>query len=179
MSANRTATAAEKSTFTSLAKFFDGLTHINGVRNQEIKGDKNWVKFQFNLKANNPHIHVLEFGVKKGEVANIRLVVSNPTKKSDFYAQATKLGKAIYGGIVIHIDAEEKEIPSILAKLDKLAEASEEITLDPKRTYCDPPAGWVKDRTGKEGITKKEVKAPVEEVEAPTAEAEDQVEKAA
>ena len=166
-------TAAEAAIFTSLAKFVKALTHI-GERNRELKGDKSWVKYQFNLKVNNPHIHVLEFGVKKGEVANIRLVTAKPTLKSDFYRAMEKLGfKGIYGGIVLHIEAAEKDLPALLAKIDTAAEASEEIALDAKRTYCDPPQGWVKDRTGKEGITKEE------EVVAPTADEATELKKTA
>jgi hypothetical protein len=148
------ATAAEKAQFTQFSKILKGLTHIS-ERQRELKGEKSWIKFIFDLKANNPHIHAMEFGVKKGEVANIRLVVSVPTKKSEFYTQALKIGKALYGGIVLHFDCEgEKEAKEILTKLDILAEESEIITLNPKRTYCDPPQGWVKDLTGKEGVTK-------------------------
>lgn len=158
------ATAAEKANFTQYAKILKGLTHIS-ERGRELTGEKSWVKYKFNLKANNPHIHAMEFGVKKGEVANIRLVVAVPTKKSDFYTQALKIegAKEIYGGIVLHFPCEgEEEAEAILKKLDTLAEDSEVIELDPKRTYCDPPAGWVKDRTGKEGV----IKAPKESEEA-------------
>jgi hypothetical protein len=155
----KNATKDEKAIFTLRSKEVSTLTHIV-ERNRELKGEKSWVKYQLNLKANNPHIHVLEFGIKKGEVANVRLVVAKPTLKSDFYKAMEKLGfKGIYGGIVLHIPCEEKELPTLLAKIDKAAEASEEIELDAKRTYCDPPAGWVKDRTGKEGIVKEEAPA--------------------
>ena len=163
------ATAAEKAIFKSLAVLITVLTHIV-VRTRELRGEKSWVKYLFDLKANNPFIHVLEFGVKKGIIANLRLVVAKPTLKSDFYKKCEKLGaKAIYGGIVLHWDITEEEIPTLLAAIDKAAEASEVIELDPKRTYCDPPAGWVKDLTGKEGVTKEPV---IEEtVEEPTQDA--------
>lgn len=162
------ATAAEKAIFTSLTKVLVDLPHIV-ARGRELTGDKSWVKFKFNLKANNPHIHAMEFGVKKGEVANIRLVVARPTLKSDFYKAMEKLGaQASYGGIVLHFDCTLAEARGLMEKIDAAAAKSEVITLDPKRTYCDPPAGWVKDLTGKEGVTK--VEAPTAAA-APTAEA--------
>jgi len=165
-------TAAEAAIFTQLGKVLKGLTHIQ-ERGRELTGDKSWVKYKFNLKANNPHIHAMEFGVKKGEVANIRFVVAKPTHKSDFWKKMEKLGfVGLYGNVVLHIECDEKTAPTLLAKVDKLAEESEVIELDPKRTYCDPPAGWVKDRTGKEGITSKEVIEP-------TPEAKTEAEKAA
>lgn len=169
----KSASKTEKATFTQMSKILKALTHL-GERGRELTGEKSWVKFKFNLKPNNPHIHALEFGVKKGEIKNLRLVVAKPTHKSEFFTKALKIAgsKKLYGSIVLHFDCEgEKEAITLLEKLDKLAEDSEIIELDPKRTYCDPPAGWVKDLTGKEGVTKKEDK-----VEAPT---QDEIEKAA
>jgi len=162
------ATAAEKAMFTTLANVLKSLTHIV-ARGRELTGDKSWVKFKFNLKKNNPHIHAMEFGVKKGEVANIRLVVSRPTLTTAFYKAMEKLGaKASYGGIVLHFDCTLAEAAGLMEKIDSHAAKSEVVELDSKRTYCDPPAGWVKDLTGKEGITKvvEPTPAPVEEPKA-------------
>jgi hypothetical protein len=168
----KNATAAEKAIFTSLAAILTPLTHIN-ERGRELTGDKSWVKFKFNLTPNNPHIHAMEFGVKKGEVANIRLVVARPTLTTAFYKAMEKMGaKASYGGIVLHFDCTLKDVAGIMEKINTHAEKSEVVELDSKRTYCDPPAGWVKDRTGKEGIVKVEapaVEAPTATVEAPVA----------
>ena len=168
------ATAAEKANFTRLGKLIAILTHIV-VSARELRGDKSWVKYLFDLKTNNPHIHVLEIGLKKNVVANLRLVVSKPTLKSAFYRAMEKLGgKGIYGGIVLHFEITEAELPTLLAKIDKAAEASEVIDLDPKRTYCDPPAGWVKGLTGKEGVTAKADAPTPEATEEPEAEAEEE-----
>jgi len=157
------ATAAEKSLFTSLAKFLATLTFII-ARQRELRGDKSWIKYIFDLKANNPHIHALEFGLKKGIIANLRLVVAKPTLKSDFYRKCEKLGgKGIYGGIVLHFDITEAEVPTLLKAIDKLAGESDVVELDPKRTYCDPPAGWVKGMSGKAEPTAKEVEVPTPE----------------
>jgi hypothetical protein len=152
----KNASTAEKAIFALTGKFLKDLTHIN-ERNRELTGDKSWVKYKFNLKPNNPHIHAMEFGVKKGEIANIRFVVAKGTHKIDFWKKMEKLGfKGLYGNIVLSLNLDEKSTPTLLAKVDKLVDEAEVVALDPKRTYCDPPAGWVKDLTGKEGIVKEE-----------------------
>ena len=168
----KSATTEEKAVFTQFGKILKDLTHIS-ERGRELTGDKSWVKFKFNLKKNNPHIHAMEFGIKKGIIQNIRFVIAKTTQKGDFFTQVLKIdgAKKLYGNIVLHIPCEgEEAATTLLQKIDKLAEESEIIEMDPKRTYCDPPAGWVNDRTGKEGVTKKE------EVLEPT---KDAIEKAA
>jgi len=157
MNRYKNAVTTEKATFTHLSKMLDdSFTHIK-TRGRELKGERSWIKFIFNLKSNNPHIHAMEFGYKKGEMANIRLVVSRPTLGTDFYKAMAKLGaKFSYGGIVVHFDIEEANAITLLKAIDKEAELSEVIALNPKRTYCDPPQGWVNDLTGKEGVTKGE-----------------------
>ena len=161
-------TVAEKAVFTSLSKMVKPLSHLS-ERTRELEGLKSWVKFKLTLKENNPHIHMLEVGVKKGEIANLRFVVAKPTHKSDFWHKMEKLGfKGLYGNVVLHIDCDEKTAQSLLEKVNTLAEESDVITLDPKRTYCDPPQGWIADLTGREGIISKEVKEPeAEEVATP------------
>jgi len=171
------ATAAEKTLFTKFSKIVKtSCTHIV-EKARELTGDKGWVKFKFDPKPNNPHIHQMEFGVKKGEVANFRLVVSRPTLKSSFYKAMEKLGaKASYGGIVLHFDITEAEAPTLLAQIDKAAEECEIVELNPKRTYSDPPQGWVRGVDGKPA----KIEAPeAEEIEAPTVEEEAEEEKAA
>ena len=170
------ATAAEKAMFTLLATLIGVLSHL-APRHRELKGNKSTVKFNFPLKANNPHIHILEFRVKKGVISHLVLTVARTCIDSDFYKRMIKLGaKATYGGIVLSWPTTEEEAPTLLAEIDKAAGESEEIALNPKRTYCDPPAGWVKDLTGKEGV----IKEPTpEEAEEPKAEAEDSSEAAA
>ena len=152
----KNASTEEKAKFTHFSKIVKELTHLN-ERSRELKGDKSWVKYILPLSKNNPFIHSLEFGVKKGEVANIRLVVAKTTHKSDWFRKMEKLGfNALYGNIVLHLSCDEKEAITMLAKVNTLSEESEVVELDPKRTYCDPPQGWYRDRTGKEGITKEE-----------------------
>ena len=168
------ANTAEKANFTKFNKLISGFS----VDHRELKGEKTNVKYIFVLKKNNAHIHSIEFGTKKGEVANIRLVVSRPTLKSDFYKALFKgksEAKASYGGIVVTYPATIENAQSTLELVSKLNEASEQIELDPKRTYCDPPAGWVEGNDGKIGVTRGEkaakeetpAEAPAEE---PTAE---------
>ena len=166
-----TATAAEKKVFTTLQKVLLAHTPF-AVAQRELKGEKSKVKYIFDLKANNPHIHQLEFGTKNGEVVNIRMVVSRPTIKTDFYKALFKgksEAKASYGGVVVHFDATTDSAPDTLKLIAKLAEASDEVALDPKRTYCDPPCNWVDGNDGKVGVVRNEKKA---KEEAPKVEAE-------
>ena len=157
------ATAAEKATFTKVAKILkENLTHT-AEKSRELKG-KAKVKYIFVLKGNNPLIHTLEFGVKDKEIVNIRLVVSRTTLKTDFYKGIMKSKsdpKSSYGGIVIHFNTDEKGASKILMEINTLCEDSEEVELDPKRTYSDPPQGW----SGCIGNGK-----PVKEEEVPTPE---------
>ena len=180
------ATAAEKKIFTAMNAILTSHTQF-GVAKRELKGEKTKVKYIFDLKANNPLIHSLEFGTKNGEIVNIRLVVSRPTIKSDFYKALFKgksEAKASYGGIVVHFDATPESAQGTLELIAKLAEASEEISLDPKRTYCDPPANWVDGNDGKVGVTrgekkaKEEAPAAAEETAEPVAEDAEAVAKA-
>ena len=170
MNRYKSATTEEKANFAKISKLVKAHTSFK-ERVKMLIGEKSWIKYVIALKANNPHIHALEVGIKKGEIANVRLVVSKPTVKSDFHTQMVKFGfKATYGGTVLHIDCEEKDLEKIFTKIESLAQASEEIELDPKRTYCDPPAGWIEGLTGKEGVIKKEDKKKEEEVVTPTPE---------
>ncbi len=168
------ATAAEKAIFTQLNKVLAANTDFK-VANRELKGEKSRVKFIFNLKKNNPHIHSLEFGTKNGEVTNIRLVVARTCKGSDFYKAVQKGqngAKDSYGGIVLHFDADATSAPKTLELISKAADASEVIELNPTRTYCDPPANWIDGNDGRQGVVKKEAKKAVPEVEAPKAQEE-------
>jgi len=156
------ANSTEKATFTKVAKILkENFTHTS-EKFRMLKG-KSKVKYIFALKENNPLIHTIEFGVKDKEIVNLRLVVSRPTLKSDFYKGIMKISEAknSYGGIVIHFNGNEKEVSNILKAINTLSEKSEEIELNPKRTYSDPPQGWVDGVDGKpakiEEPTKEEV----------------------
>ena len=155
MNRYKKATTAEKKNFTIFATLmvFLGIA----IANRELKGDKSRVKYIFNLKKNNPHIHQAEFGTKGGVIDNLRLVVSRPTLKSDFYKALDKLGaKFSYGGVVVHFETTQEDAEALLKKIATLAEASEVIELNAQRTYCDPPAEWVEGNDGRQGIVKKE-----------------------
>ena len=139
------ANTKEKANFTKVAKILkENLTHT-AEKSRELKGEKSKVKYIFVLKKNNPLIHVIEFGMKGEEVVNIRLVVSRPTLKTDFYKAVLKSKsecKASYGGIVLHFNTDAEGANGIIKEINTLCEASEEVVLDPKRTYADPPFGW-------------------------------------
>ena len=155
------ANAAEKKSFTKFALLIALLTFAK-VAHRELKGAKSRIKYIFALKANNPHIHSVEMGTRNGEIVNLRLVVSRPTLKSEFYLALMKLKagdpQKSYGGIVVTFEASESTIEGILKDINKLGEVSDEVALNPKRTYCDPPAGWIEGNDGKVGVVKSEKK---------------------
>jgi len=150
---NSTATAAEKKTFTIFAQLIAIVLTLIGckVDHRELKG-KSRPKFVFALKPNNVLIHTLEFQMAGDIVKRIILVVSRVTLDSPFYKGLMKLPevKNGYGGVSVFIpieaqseEANRKEVEALLLKIGKLAENHEELELDPKRTYHDPPQGWV------------------------------------
>ena len=178
MSANRygTANADEKKTFKTLASFlvmFLSLLGV-GVLHRELRGNKK-AKFIFALKKNNPLIHAVEFLMDAGEnVKMVSLLVSKVTKDSKFGRGVLKLhidARLAYGGVVVRIPIEnQEELPTLLENIGKLAAASEELELDPKRTYFDPPQGWldVKDNAPPKKAEKAKKETKKEEVETPT-----------
>jgi len=176
MSANRygAATAAEKSTFTKLAALLVSFLAIASVKitHRELREEKN-PKYIFALSKNNALVYTLEFRLKKGIIQSLSMVVSRVTLKSDFgkaLGKTFKEAKIIYGGVVVRIPIEDPDnLPEILDNLAKLIAASDELELDPKRTYYDPPQGWV-DGVENPPVKKAEKKEEAEEVEAPEAE---------
>ena len=180
--ANRyaSATAEEKKNFTAFNKLIAILVTLlaSKVTHRELKGEKARKKYGFGLKPNNVLIHMIEFRAVADEIRQIVLVVSKVVQNSDFGNALLKLhpdAKFSYGGFVYTLPIEEQdEVPTYLEQIGKLAEASEELELDPKRTYYDPPQGWVEGIENppvkKEKKAKAEKEETTEEVEAPTAE---------
>jgi hypothetical protein len=189
MASNRydSANAEEKKNFTNFAKLIVLFLTMVGtkVTHRELKGEKSRKKYGFALKANSTLIHMVEFRAIGDQIKQIVLVISKVTSKSKFGNALLKLhpdAKFSYGGFCFTIPVDNQEdVPTLLEQIGKLAEASEELELDPKRTYSDPPQGWVDGlenppvKKEKPVKAKAEVKEPVaepvaEEVKEPTAE---------
>ena len=167
MAKNRysTATAAEKQNFTDLVKTMapllaTGLT----VKHRELREEKN-PKYILVLNKNKALVYTVEFRLgDKNSIKSISLLVSRVTLKSNFgkaLTKAFKEAKECYHGIVIRIPIEKQEsVPATLETIGKLIMASDELELDPKRTYQDPPQDWV---DGMNDVKPAKVKEPVAE----------------
>jgi hypothetical protein len=166
MAKNRydSASKEEKSVFTKLNGLLAVLITLIGskIHHRELREEKN-PKYIFALGKNNPLVYTLEFRLGKDDIIkSISMVLSRVTLKSDFGKQLMKTfkdAKESYGGIVVRIPIENQDdVATTLKTLGTLMAASEELELDPKRTYFDPPTGWV------EGVenppAKKEKPAP-------------------
>jgi len=154
-------TTEEATMFTQLEKMVKENMKSLKVTDKVISGGKK-AKFKFILAKNAPYIHLIEFLVKNAtEVVALRLVTARTTMETDFYRNLTKLpeAKESYGGIVIHIPINLEKTPEILKQINTLVGKSEEVELDPKRTYSDPPQGWIE---GVDGRPSKKDKATKE-----------------
>jgi hypothetical protein len=167
MAKNRysTATAAEKQNFTDLVKTMapllaTGLT----IKHRELREEKN-PKYILALGKNKALVYTVEFRLgEKNSIKSISLLVSRVTLKSNFgkaLIKAFKDAKECYGSIVFRIPVEKQEsVPGMLETIGKLIQASDELELDPKRNYLDPPQGWV---DGLEDVKPSKVEKPVAE----------------
>jgi len=184
MAQNRYASAskAEKGVFTKLnALLVTFLALVSTtVHHRELREEKN-PKYIFALSKNNALVYTLEFRLAEDIIKSISMVVSRVTLKSEFgkaLMKTFKTAKDAYGGVVIRIPIENQdEVATTLEKIGTLIAASEELELDPKRTYYDPPQGWVdgvENPPVKKEKKEKKVAEPVaEEVEAPATETEE------
>jgi cell division septation protein DedD len=173
MSANRysAATAEEKANFSKFAKLLKENAPNLKEESRVLLGEKK-AKYIFVIGKNAPYIHSLEVGVTGTEIKNVRLVVSKDTKKSDFYKAIAKIADEVnYGGVVIHFEATEETLAKIFGQVGKLADASEEVVLNPKRTYSDPPTGWPRSKNTIDPVKTEKPAKTAKIVEAPAAEA--------
>jgi hypothetical protein len=175
MAINRydSASKEEKGTFTKLFKMLTAFLTLAAttVHHRELREDKR-PKYIFALGKNNALAWTIEFQMAGEEVKRIILLVSKVTMKSDFgkaLSKTFKEAKVAYGGIVVSIPVENQEsIPTMLESIGTLIGASEELELDPKRTYFDPPTGWVEGVENAPPKKEKKAKAPKVEAEVET-----------
>ncbi len=152
------ATSKEKAVFTNFSKLLKENSPTLQVEHRELKGAGR-KKYIYVLAKNLPLIHTLEFQVSKEETKRITLVVSRASIDSEFYKKFLKMddSKSSYGGIVLSLEvSKEEDVPTLLKKIDTLSQIDEDLVMDPKRTYSDPPQGWGRSKTLKDPVKETE-----------------------